>query len=108
MLQRRQGKDVIKNIEERYKDLPEGEGEAQEMYEADGLESNDDDIEPPKLDDPKVWRVNCSRAKEQDSAMSIMFKYSNHKLHEQPLEIVSAFALKKFPGAVFVEANFDW
>lgn len=56
MLQRRQGKDVIKNIEERYKDLGEGEGEgeAQELYEADGLDSNDDDIEPPKLDDPKV------------------------------------------------------
>lgn len=52
MLQRRQGKDVIKNIEERYKDL--GDGEAQELYEADGLDSNDDDIEPPKLDDPKV------------------------------------------------------
>lgn len=40
--------------------------------------------------------------------MSVMFKYANHKQYDQPLEIVSAFALKKFPGAVFVEANFDW
>jgi hypothetical protein len=30
------------------------EGDAQELYEADGLDSNEDDIEPPRNEDPKV------------------------------------------------------
>ena len=79
------------------------------MYDTDGLESQeDDDIDAPKLTEPKVWRVGCTRAKENESVMSVMFKYSNHKQYDQPLEIVSAFALKKFPGAIFIEAQFDW
>ena len=58
MMQRRmQGHDVIKKIEDRFKDLPEGE--AQEFYD-DGLESNEIDIEAPKTDEAKVTKYIIS------------------------------------------------
>jgi hypothetical protein len=37
-----------------------------------------------------------------------MFKYTSLYETENKLEIVSSFALRKFPGAIFVEANFEW
>lgn len=37
-----------------------------------------------------------------------MFKYATHRNQNQPLDIVSVFAIKKFPGTLFVEAHYDW
>lgn len=55
----------------------------------------------------QIWRVGCNRGKENESAMSVMFKFANFSVSSTPLEIVSAFALKKFPGVIFIEANFE-
>lgn len=68
----------------------------------------DDEVEVPSISEPKIWRVSCKRGKESDAALSLMFKYANHKQFDNSLEVVSAFALKKFPGAFFIEAHFDW
>ena len=61
-LEKKSRKNVLANLEEKYKDL--SEGEAMEYMEADGLESNEEDVEPPGLKDPKIWRVGCKRGKE--------------------------------------------
>lgn len=70
--------------------------------------SEEDEIEVPGITEAKIWRVNCKRGKENEAAMALMFKYANHKQYDSQLDVVSSFALKKYPGAFFVEAFFDW
>lgn len=70
------------------------------------MDKSEDEIEKPGLRDPKFWRVSCNKGKEQEAVTSIMFKH-NHLIDTNPLEIVSVFALKKFPAAIFIEANFE-
>ncbi|CAD8066100.1 unnamed protein product [Paramecium primaurelia] len=97
-LKRKHHKDVVKEIERRYQD---GDG-----LNVEEVERSDDEIEKPGLRDPKFWRVSCNKGKEQEAVTSIMFKH-NHLIDTNPLDIVSVFALKKFPAAIFVEAYFE-
>ncbi|CAD8163823.1 unnamed protein product [Paramecium octaurelia] len=99
-LQRRHHKDVVKQIEEKYQ-----YGD-QDIQIGDDVDKSEDEIEKPGLKDPKFWRVSCNKGKEQEAVTSIMFKH-NHLIDTNPLEIVSVFALKKFPAAIFIEAQFE-
>ncbi|CAK78021.1 unnamed protein product (macronuclear) [Paramecium tetraurelia] len=99
-LKRKHHRDVVKQIEERYQD-----GD-QDIQIGDDVDKSEDEIEKPGLRDPKFWRVSCNKGKEQEAVTSIMFKH-NHLIDTNPLEIVSVFALKKFPAAIFIEANFE-
>ena len=51
--------------------------------------------------------MSCNRGKEHEAVTSIMFRHSHLLDTENPLEIVSVFTIKKFPGVIFFEAYFD-
>lgn len=51
--------------------------------------------------------MGCTKGKENECVMQLMFKYAQHKKANKMLSIVSAFAVPKYPGVIFVEAHFD-
>ncbi len=58
----------------------------------------------PTLDDPKLWMVECKPGKEKESVFSLLKKFSCIKEGDNKFNIISASAIDRHKGSIFVEA----
>lgn len=93
--------------------LQMGEDEVAEYFE--GRSDDDQDFEGeqapltkqgmlPTLKDPKLFQVGCKRGSEREAVFEIMQKYMLYQGTAHEIRIVSANALDKIKGYIYVES----
>ena len=62
----------------------------------------------PSLKDPKLFSIRCKRGAEKDTVLSIANKYNYLKGSKGSIEMISASAIDKTPGSIYIEAVNKW
>ncbi|KAI3793475.1 hypothetical protein L1987_36094 [Smallanthus sonchifolius] len=59
----------------------------------------------PLVKDPTIWKVKCTVGRERHSAFCLMQKYVDLKALGTKLQIISAFAVERMKGFIYIEAE---
>jgi hypothetical protein len=80
-----------------------------DMLEAmDGLEITSEESEDENIPKNQVFRFGCERNCEEEAVFAVTFKYHLELQVSEQAPILGVYCWKtKFPGAVFVETDFD-
>lgn len=94
----------IRNIEQRAEYYDQHEDEAALDYIEQSEQEREDNEGYPTLKDPRMFSVRCKAGLENEAVISLLNKYFALKGTDEEIQIISATAVPKLVGYIFVEA----